>query len=349
MKNDNLFTPYSDQSNDPILIVASSINYLNQLLQTLKSFSWISVSNISLIHFNIDESSDHIIKVLVPLLEKNRRFLFITTQDHNTQSVLLSLRYLNQPFICNSIRENIKDITLFYNTTKTIPDNPFEKKIQNLLRLDYTGIQIHQTESTITNLIEYTHSRVLRLGQIKENIYNSEPNIRDADIICFDVNVLKYSEAPAQAEVSQSGIQSEDACQMIRYAGMSDKMKATIITGIDESKDPVGITQNVVAQLTWYFMDAFAARKGDFPDNMKDTKEYLVSMDGYDSEFIFVKSEKSGRWWLKSDHSFPSNLKHHSLYPVNYSDYELTAQGEISEDVIKGLLWLETLSGWKQE
>lgn len=348
MKNDNLFIPYSDQSTDPILIVASSISYLNQLLQSLKSFVWPPDSNISLIHFNVDESSDHIIKVLVPLLEKNRQFLFITTQEHNTQSVLLSLRYLNQPFIFNSIRENIKDITLFYNTTKTIPDNPFDKKIKNMLRLDYTGIQIHQTEPTIATLIEYTQSRVLRLGQIKENIYNSEPNIRDADVVCLDVNVLKYSEAPAQSEISQSGIHSEDACQLIRYAGMSDKMKATIITGIDENKDELGVTQNVVAQMTWYFMDAFAARKGDFPQSMKDTKEYLVSMDGYDSEFVFVKSEKSGRWWLKSDNSYPPSLKNHILYPVNYSDYESTSQGEISEEVIKGLMWLETLSDWKQ-
>jgi len=349
MKNDDLFTTHNDQSNDPILLVASSIDFLNHLIQTLKTFIWPSGKNISLIHFNPDESSDHITKVLVPLLEKKRRFLFVTSQEHSVQNVLLSLRYLNRPFIFNSIRENIKDITLFYNTTNIIPDNLFEKKIQNLLRLDYSGIQIHQTEPLLTTLMEYTQCRVQRLGQIKENIYICEPNIRDADIVCLNMNVLKYSEAPAQEQISQSGIQSEDACQLVRYAGMSDKMKATIITGIDESKDPQGITQNVVAQMIWYFMDAFSARKGDFPESMKDTKEYLVSMDGYDSEFTFIKSEKSGRWWLKSDHTFPPHLKEHSLYPVNYEDYELTSQGEISEEVIKGLLWLEHLAAWKQE
>jgi formiminoglutamase len=63
-----------------------------------------------------------------------------------------------------------------------------------------------------------------RLGQIRDNIQESEPIIRHADMLSFDFSAIKHSDAPANEVPQPNGFYSEEACQMMRYAGMNDKL-----------------------------------------------------------------------------------------------------------------------------
>jgi len=344
MNNGLTLLPFNNSLKGPVFIIHGTGTLKDLLVKWLEDFTWHQQTTLELIHFQPEVSDDEILKSLVPIMENNRRLLAISSDSNFTQSILKAKRYLNAPFIFNSISENTDDIKLFYNVSNIMPNQNYEGHIKNLLRLDFTGIQVHQSHPSLYNLIEQTQSRVLRLGQIKENIHISEPSIREADMINLNVNVLKISEFPAQSKHSQSGLTSEEACQIIRYIGMSEKNKSCIITGINEDVTHLNQSLNVCAQMVWYFCDAANQLKGDFPNSHSDMTEYLVSLDEYDHEIVFVKSEKSGRWWLKPDVKIPKSLESHSLYPVAYEDYEITSKGGLSEHVIKGLLWFERIS-----
>jgi len=344
MKNEFDLVPFQNDLAGPLFIFKVSDSIKNAIGQWLSSFVWFKKASFEFLHFSSDQSDEEVLKILVPIMESNRKIIAISSDTHFIQTILKAQRYLNSPFIYNSISEKTEDIKYFYNTSNTVPDNQIEPSMKNLLRLDFTGIQIHQTHPTLSVILELTQSRVVRLGQIKENIHICEPVIRDADINHLHLDVLKYSEAPAQEHTGQSGLSSEEACQVMRYIGMSDKNKVCILSGINESSEHLSQTLNVCAQMVWYYLDAAQQLKGDFPTNRSEMTEYLVTMDDYDHEIAFLKSEKSGRWWLKPDTAIKESLSRHSLYPISYEDYEITSKGGLSEQVIKGLLWFDRIS-----
>ncbi len=65
---------------------------------------------------------------------------------------------------------------------------------------------------------------VSRLGHIQSKLEEAEPILRNADILSFDISAIRQSDAPACATTTPNGLYGEEACQVMRYAGMSDKL-----------------------------------------------------------------------------------------------------------------------------
>ena len=98
---------------------------------------------------------------------------------------------------------------------------------------------------------------------------------------------------------SPNGLFANEACQLMRYAGISDKLTSAGIFNcytLHEEKT----TNALIAQLIWYFNDGYASRKGDFPIGSKrNYKKYRVTLEELKEEIVFIKSDKSGRWWME--------------------------------------------------
>lgn len=84
-----------------------------------------------------------------------------------------------------------------------------------------------------------------------------------------------------------SGFILEEACQICRYAGMSDKLKAFGVFGFRSSMDRKTQTAQAVAQMIWYFLDGFHHRKGDFPASVEGLVEYVVDLKQLDYQLTF--------------------------------------------------------------
>jgi hypothetical protein len=65
---------------------------------------------------------------------------------------------------------------------------------------------------------------------VKENIEEMEPVIRNCQIFSFDINAIAHSFAPSNT-LSPNGFSGEEACVLMRYAGMSPNINSIGIYG----------------------------------------------------------------------------------------------------------------------
>lgn len=208
--------------------------------------------------------------------------------------------------------------------------NPILDGKNQLFHFSAIGCQSHFVEEEVFLELEKRDFDCIRLGKAKANLPDIEPFIRDADLVSFHLDALKSPEAPGVADASPSGFFSEEACQITRYAGMSDKLTSIGFYGFRNELDtPQNQTAQTLAQLVWYFMDGFFNRKKDFPASMDDLTEYIVDFKGHDYQLTFWKSNKTGRWWLQVPVKTKKKQQRHRLIPCSYNDYLQTSKGEL--------------------
>ncbi|MBC8172858.1 MAG: formimidoylglutamase [Chitinophagales bacterium] len=184
------------------------------------------------------------------------------------------------------------------------------------------GAQGHFLAQEMLNTIDTMYFDICRLGKIKESFRYAEPEIRDADIVSFDIAAIKACDAPGHAHATPNGLTSEEACQIMRYAGMSDKVSSVGIYEYNPMFDNQEITAQLIAQMIWYFMDGYHSRKQDYPitDERNFTK-YIVNLQGNSYDLTFWKSNKSGRWWVEVPFTVRKKFERHQLVPCSYEDY----------------------------
>lgn len=196
------------------------------------------------------------------------------------------------------------------------------------------GYQTYLVPPGSLNMMNKLYFDTYRLGQIRDNIAEAEPVIRHADMLSFDMSALKHSDAPAHEEASPNGFYAEEACQMMRYAGMNDKLTSLGIYEINPDYDIQNKTASLAAQMIWCFMDGFYGRKKDFPTrSSSDYTRFHVFLQDNKYEINFYKSAKSDRWWMEVPYPPDKNLKfeRHTLIPCSYKDYETACKDDIPD------------------
>jgi formiminoglutamase len=194
------------------------------------------------------------------------------------------------------------------------------------------GYQSYFIEKEQIDLISKLYFDSYRLGQVQKNIEEVEPIVRNADILSFDISAIRQSEAPGNRNASPNGFYGEQACQISRYAGLSDKLTSIGFYEINPELDNNGQTAHSVAQMIWYFIDGVNNRKKDYPiGTKKKYTKYRVNIQEGGDEIIFYKSDKTERWWM--DVPYPSHLKikyeRHLLIPCSYNDYQTACKNEV--------------------
>lgn len=196
------------------------------------------------------------------------------------------------------------------------------------------GYQTYLVDQTSLEMMNKLYFDVYRLGQVRDKIEEAEPIIRQADMMSFDITSIKHSDAPANPNASPNGFYAEEACQMMRYAGMNDKLSSLGIYEINPGFDHGGKTSHLAAQMIWCFMDGFYGRKNDFPNRTSpDYTRFHVILEDEKYEINFYKSKKSDRWWMEIPYPPHKDLKfeRHTLIPCSYKDYEAATNNEIPD------------------
>ncbi len=194
------------------------------------------------------------------------------------------------------------------------------------------GYQSYFVDKEEIELMSKLYFDSYRLGVVQKDIEEVEPIVRNADIVSFDVSAIRQSEAPGNKNTSPNGFYGEQACQISRYAGLSDKVTSIGFYEINPELDSNGQTAHSAAQMIWYFIDGYNYRKKDFPVGSRKTYlKYMVNMQEGNNELTFYKSDKSERWWM--DVPFPSHSKikyeRHVLVPCSYKDYKTACDNEV--------------------
>lgn len=215
---------------------------------------------------------------------------------------------------------------------------------KQLALFSHIGLQGHINDPEVFRYLDKKWFDYLRLGQARSQIAQTEPLLRDADMLNFHLSALKKSEAPAQETHSAGGFTLEEGCRISRYAGLSDKLSSASFTGLDPRGASLSLSANVVAQLVWYFLEGFFQRKNDFPKSVDGLTEYVVHFKQQDLQVTFWKSTRSGRWWMEvPEADLPEEAtQYHHLVPCSYEDYLKAGQNELPERLLKAFRRLQS-------
>ncbi len=213
----------------------------------------------------------------------------------------------------------------------------FTHKPNYLFNYTNIGYQTYFVDQDAIELMQKLYFDTYRLGKVRENITEVEPIVRNGDMVSFDISSIRQSDAPASENASPNGLYGEEACQITRYAGLSDKISSVGFYEINPAFDKGEQTSHLTAQMIWYFIEGFYSRKNDFPDKIsKESKEYIkyvVSIKDFWNKIVFYKSKISDRWWMEvpCPTKMEKQYERQHLVPCSYKDYQTACNEEIPE------------------
>ena len=210
--------------------------------------------------------------------------------------------------------------------SKIIKDNsPF------LFNYTHIGYQTYYSSNADINLLDELWFDCIRLGTARGVIPENEPYLRDSDFVCIDINAVKQSDAPAHKRASVHGFYGEEMCQLGKYAGLSDRLSGFGLFEMNPELDRNNQTAELSAQIIWHFVQGVWLRKKDFPNRpVTEYRKFIVQMQEGDSDLIFYKNPKTGRWWMEIPYLDRKKEKI-IVISCSYADYQTATDGEVPE------------------
>jgi formiminoglutamase len=201
-----------------------------------------------------------------------------------------------------------------------------------LLHYTQLGYQTYLSSRESLDVMEKLFFDMLRLGQVRQNIKECEPFIRDADMISFDISAIRIGDAPGNANAQPFGLSGEEACQICWYAGLNDKLSSAGFYEYNPELDNAhGQTASVVATMIWYFVEGFYHRRQEKDFTSNDYMKYIVEMPRDKNGIIFYKSKFTDKWWMEVSNDLQRPYPEKSLIPCSFSDYEAATRGQFPE------------------
>ncbi len=202
-----------------------------------------------------------------------------------------------------------------------------------LFNFSQVGYQSYLIDAESLAMMEKLYFDTYRIGRLRQNIYEMEPVIRDADLLSFDITAVKSGDAPGNANAQPFGLTGEEACQLCWYAGLNEKLSAAGFFEYNpEMDDRNKKTASVIATMIWYFIEGFYYRKDNYSFKSNYYMKYVVSMPGDPDAMTFYKSKLSEKWWMEVP--YPKGKKvfdRNSIVPCSYGDYQKAMKGELPE------------------
>jgi len=185
-------------------------------------------------------------------------------------------------------------------------------------------------------VLEKLYFEAFRIGQMRSNLQEMEPVIRNADMLSFDITAIRSADAPGNANAQPFGLTGEEACQICWYAGQNEKLSSIgFYEYHPEHDDANKKTASVIATMIWYFIEGYYHRKNEQNFRSNDFLKYVVAMPVEPETITFFKSKFSEKWWMEIP--YPGGMERYSrnsIVPCSYSDYQTATKGEVPERYI---------------
>jgi len=204
-----------------------------------------------------------------------------------------------------------------------------------LFNASVIGYQTYFVPPKEKKLMEDLFFDIYRLGELQADITKTEPIVRNADMISLNVSAIRGSDFKANKNSTPNGFYAEQICQIMRYAGMSDKLSSIGLYEFNSSlDDKSGLSAQLMGQMVWCILDGFLNRKKDFPVGTKENyTKYRIHVENTEHELVFYKSDLSDRWWMEIPYPPHERVRfeRHHLVPCNYQDYLDASQNHIPD------------------
>ncbi len=196
------------------------------------------------------------------------------------------------------------------------------------------GFQTYLVDQPGIELMDRLFFEAHRLGELRASISDAEPVLRNGDTVSVDMTCVRHSDAPGTTRPGPNGFHGEEICQLMRYAGVSEKITCLGIYEIDPDRDVNGVTAQLAGQMIWCFLDGYRSRTNDLPwlDRKRFTR-FRVPIRGHEQDLVFYKSSVSDRWWMDVPYRAEqeARFERHHLVPCSYGDYQLACREEVPD------------------
>ena len=186
---------------------------------------------------------------------------------------------------------------------------------------NHIGFQSYYVHPHMLETMDKLRFDCFRLGSVKDDIEEMEPVIRNSHLFTFDISAIANSFAPAN-ELSPNGFNGEEACILMRYAGLSHNVNTVGIYGYKPGRDQGQLTARQISHMLWYLIDGKSKGRREAALSERDFfVEYHTAFA--EVETVFLQSKKTQRWWMQ----LPDN----KYIACSYQDYLLASSNEIPE------------------
>jgi formiminoglutamase len=199
------------------------------------------------------------------------------------------------------------------------------------------GYQTYLNDQQVINRFLKRRSELVRIGDVRQAIYLTEPLFRDSDATVFDISAVRQSDAPGTMSPSPNGFYGEEICLLARYAGISDKLKVFGLFDVNPEFDLRSQTSGLAAQILWFFLEGFSQKQYETPvlsiSNSGRFIKYHVRVSDLEDDLIFVKSNLTDRWWIE----LPSEKDQNLYVACSHEDYLKANRNEVPERWVKAM------------
>ncbi len=195
------------------------------------------------------------------------------------------------------------------------------------IRLSQIGTQEYLSSRDAFSWMANNYFPTLRLGECNANIKQAESFIRDAQLVSFDCNAIRYSDNPAGLNVN--GLYAESACQCAWNAGYSPRMNVFFLSEYNPQKDTDSISAQLSAEIVWHVLDGISQRKRESGDYSDDSylKRYLKHAK-FPQDICFYESLVSQTFWVEIP---MKTTRKKRIIPCTLADYETFRSGVIPD------------------
>ncbi len=192
---------------------------------------------------------------------------------------------------------------------------------------NHIGFQSYFVHPHMLETIDKLRFDCYRVGKVKESIEEMEPAIRNSHMLSFDISAIQNAHAPAN-RISPNGFTGEEACTLMKYAGMSPNISSVGVYGFLSSQDVHSLTAKQISHMVWYLIDGiFKGKNEAMPTESESFNVYSVIGDEYETKFL--QNKQTGRWWMQTyDGKYTA---------CTYADYLIASKNEIPERWLRAL------------
>jgi arginase family enzyme len=186
---------------------------------------------------------------------------------------------------------------------------------------NHIGFQSYYVHPNMLETMDKLRFDCFRVGTVKENIEEMEPVIRNSNLFSFDISAIANAYAPANA-VSPNGLTGEEACNLMRYAGLSPNVNTIGVYGYTPERDKEHLTAKQISHMIWYLLDGKS--KGKREATLSERESFVEYHTAFaEVETTFLQSKKTNRWWMQ--------MPDQKYIACSYKDYLLASSNEIPE------------------
>ncbi len=298
---------------------------LYKLVEISKSLKIIDLGNIKCGN-NFNDTCINISKVVIEMNKLNITVIILGGSSKFHWGFILANQKNNIPVNLVSIDAEINPDIFAPSYINDFADHNDRPSLYNFTNI---GFQSYLVERKTVDMIDDLHFEAYRLGNLRTNIDEMEPVLRDSNLLNFSLNAVKYSDSPGSAVNYPNGLTGDEACQLSFFAGHSNYISAFGLYDLNHKQDPLSISSKLGAQIIWYFLEGFANRIFEEPDiTSENFTKYIIHNSKTNMNLSFYKSNLTGRWWMEITNE---KLKRNILISCSDTDYQQACRQEIPE------------------